>query len=171
MISSGKWFDRKFTFSLGIEHYPPLVERLRGTPARIEDRIAGVPPEKLTTKNGDGWSIQETIGHLMLLESLWFGRVEDLMNGLAQLRPVDLTNKRTEDAHFNAQQIEDIVRSFRSERMKLVSLLESLNEEQVLASALHPRLQQPMRTLDLVYFIAEHDDHHMALITRMLARE
>jgi uncharacterized damage-inducible protein DinB len=168
MISSGKWFDRKFAFQLGVEHYPLLVERLRGTPARIEDRIAGVPAETLTRKDDDGWSIQESIGHLMLLESMWYGRVEDLMNGLDELRPVDLTNRRTEDAGFNKQSIDEIARSFRTERMKLVALLESLNEEQVLTSALHPRLQQPMRTLDLVYFIAEHDDHHMATITGML---
>ncbi len=27
-------------------------------------------------------------------------------------------------------------------------------------SARHPRLMQPMRMIDLLYFVAEHDDHH-----------
>jgi len=37
-------------------------------------------------------------------------------------------------------------------------------------SALHPRLQTPMRLIDHLFFIAEHDDHHLAKIG-MLLRE
>jgi hypothetical protein len=29
---------------------------------------------------------------------------------------------------------------------------------------LHPRLKQPMRLVDHLYFAAEHDDHHLARI-------
>jgi hypothetical protein len=29
---------------------------------------------------------------------------------------------------------------------------------------LHPRLKQPMRLVDHLYFVAEHDDHHLAHI-------
>jgi len=29
---------------------------------------------------------------------------------------------------------------------------------------LHPRLQQPLRLVDHLYFVAEHDDHHLAKI-------
>lgn len=35
-----KWFDRKFTFDLPASMYPNVVERLRGTPARLEDIVA-----------------------------------------------------------------------------------------------------------------------------------
>jgi hypothetical protein len=35
-------------------------------------------------------------------------------------------------------------------------------------TALHPRLNVPMRVLDWAYFIAEHDDHHLAQITVLL---
>jgi|SRR5271169_3406603 len=41
--------------------------------------------------------------------------------------------------------------------------LEVLTEDEVARTALHPRLQQPMRLLDWAYFVAEHDDHHLAL--------
>jgi hypothetical protein len=29
---------------------------------------------------------------------------------------------------------------------------------------LHPRLKMPMRLVDHLFFVAEHDDHHLAII-------
>jgi len=29
-------------------------------------------------------------------------------------------------------------------------------------STLHPRLRQPMRMVDLAYFLSDHDDYHLA---------
>jgi hypothetical protein len=34
-------------------------------------------------------------------------------------------------------------------------------------SALHPRLKQPMRAIDLCLFVAEHDDHHLARVAEL----
>jgi len=36
--------------------------------------------------------------------------------------------------------------------------------------SVHPRLQQPMRLVDSLYFVAEHDDHHIAKISGLLRR-
>lgn len=33
---------------------------------------------------------------------------------------------------------------------------------------LHPRLKKPMRLVDHLYFVAEHDDHHLAFIWELL---
>lgn len=168
MISSGRWFERKFAFDLGLENFPLIVERLRGTPVRLEDRIKGVTKEKLTERMDGRWSIQENIGHLLTAEPLWLGRVEDLLSGTKELRPADLSNKSTDDSDYNSRPIGEILSAFRTARSGLVYLLDGLSEEQVLRSALHPRLKKPMRTLDLAYFVAEHDDHHLARITNML---
>lgn len=168
MISSGKWFDRKFTFDLSMERYPLIVERLRGTPARIEERVKGLSTEQLTRRINDAWSIQENIGHLLTAEPLWFGRLDDILNGRKELRPADLSNAATFQADYNSWLIDKVAESFRAARHKFVSRLETLNEQEVLLTALHPRLKQPMRTLDLVYFVAEHDDHHLAIISRLI---
>ena len=32
----------------------------------------------------------------------------------------------------------------------------------------HPRLDQEMRFVDSLYFVAEHDDHHLARISEIL---
>ncbi|MBC8367786.1 hypothetical protein H8E52_10280 [bacterium] len=35
-------------------------------------------------------------------------------------------------------------------------------------TALHPRLKTPMRACDMLYFMAEHDDHHLARISEII---
>jgi uncharacterized damage-inducible protein DinB len=167
-ISKRRWFDRKFSFDLEIRAFPLIVERLRGTPARIEARIADLAPEQLTWKLESSWSIQENIGHLADLEPLWAGRLDDILSGAEGLRAADLSNELTHNADHNSRGIEEIIRTFRKYREELVVRLDSLDETEVSLSALHPRLRQPMRTLDMAYFVAEHDDHHMARVSEIL---
>ena len=62
------------------------------------------------------------------------------------------------------------LREFRTRRAELVSRVESLGDEQLAITALHPRLDQPMTVVDLAFFVAEHDDHHLAALTELLAR-
>ncbi len=169
MFLKQKWFDRKFTFEFSVDLFPHMVERLRCTPARIEERIRDLSVEQFTKRANDSWSIQENIGHLMDLEPLWLGRLDDFMAGAKKLRPADLKNTATHSANHNSKPITEILRSFRELRGSFVSHLDNFNEAEVLISALHPRLQQPMRTLDLAYFVAEHDDHHLARITELLS--
>jgi hypothetical protein len=35
-------------------------------------------------------------------------------------------------------------------------------------SLLHPRLKEPMRLVDHLFFVAEHDDHHLAWIWKLI---
>jgi uncharacterized damage-inducible protein DinB len=35
-------------------------------------------------------------------------------------------------------------------------------------TAFHPRLRQLMTVADLLFFVAEHDDHHLASITQLI---
>ena len=117
-----------------------------------------------------GWSIQEHVGHLADLEGLWLGRLDDFEAGLATLRPADLENRATWDAEHNARAVGDLLEEFRTQRAELVSRVESMDDEQLATTALHPRLDQPMTVIDLAFFVAEHDDHHLAAITELLSR-
>lgn len=167
MIAEYPWFERLFTFDLPVWMYPNVVERLRGTPARLEELVASLNTSVLTRRDGEDWSIQENAGHLWDMELLWFGRLDDVLNGQKTLRVADLTNRKTYDANHNANLLANILAAFRRERLELVRRLDELNEAQVQQTALHPRLQQPMRVLDHAFFMAEHDDHHLAQITRL----
>jgi hypothetical protein len=50
----------------------------------------------------------------------------------------------------------------------LVRKLDALREEEVGISAVHPRLQTSIRIIDWIYFVAEHDDHHLATARRAI---
>jgi uncharacterized damage-inducible protein DinB len=163
-----QWFERKFDFSFPVELYPEIMERLRGTPARIEERVKDLPPALLTRREGDRWSIQENIGHLLDLDELFAGRFEDFGRGSEKLRAADLLNQKTHQAQHNGQPLEGILREFRRGRLALVGRLESAPPDYFRRTALHPRLDSPMRVTDLLYFVAEHDDHHLARISEIL---
>ncbi|MFQ5636866.1 MAG: DinB family protein [bacterium] len=141
---------------------------MRGTPARVEERVEGLLKEQLTKIVSETWSIQENIGHLADLEPLWLGRLDDLLSGASELREADLTNAATHNANHNSKPIAEIIGTFRELRQTFVARLDKLSEVEVLLAALHPRLKRPMRTIDLVYFVAEHDDHHLAQMTKLL---
>ena len=162
------WFDRSFELGLPLGAFPDVLERVRGTPARLEDRVGSLEPEKLVVEVRGAWSIQANVGHLLDLEELWSGRLEELLGGNKQLRGADLENRKTHEAKHNRRSIEELLKEFRSTRMATVARLESLSDEDLGRQALHPRLGQPMSAVDLFFFVAEHDDHHLARITEIL---
>ncbi|MGH7551441.1 MAG: DinB family protein [Longimicrobiales bacterium] len=164
-----KWFDRSFTFDLPIAAFPTVLERVRGTPARLEELIASIPFELWTAEPLDGWSIQEHVGHLSDLDELHEARLEDYDARAERLRPADLQNRKTEEAGHNRAAMEELLARFRAGRAAFVARLDGMNETQIARTALHPRLEQPMRVIDMAVFVADHDDHHMARI-RELAR-
>ncbi len=164
MIPVSPWFGRRFAFAMAIEQYPTLSIRLRGAPARLEELIRDVPHARLTRQTGGKWSPQEHAGHLLDLESLWLARVEDFRSDRDTLTVADLSNRKTDEANHNGRNIVDIVNAFRAARVPLVDYVDTFTPDLLARSRLHPRLQQPMRLVDHLYFVAEHDDHHLATI-------
>lgn len=167
-MKSTKWFDRKFAFDSQQNIFPSIIERLRGTPARLEEKCRAIPAEYLELKPDGTWSIKENIGHLADLEPLWQGRLEDFIIGEKELRPTDLANRKTDEANHNAKSLEQLLADFRKIRMQTVTMIENLDDEIIFRTALHPRLKTPMRAMDSFLFVAEHDDHHLARITELV---
>jgi uncharacterized damage-inducible protein DinB len=163
------WFERKFSFDFPVEIYPDVIERFRGAPARVEERVRGVPREVLVRREREGtWSIQENVGHLLDLEALWERRLEDFLAGKTDLAVADLTNRATHEAGHNDREIGEILAAFRERRMRQVAVLEGLGAEEFGRVAVHPRLKQPMRLVDAVTFVCAHDDYHLARIGELL---
>jgi len=162
------WFDRKFALGLPAEAFPDLMERVRGTPARLEERVRGLDRDALVRRTGDAWSIQENVGHLGDLEPLWAGRLDDFLSGLEQLRPADLQNRATHEALHNEASMGALLAAFRARRFETVARMEALSLRDLTRAALHPRLAQPMTIVDHFFFVAEHDDHHLAAIGELI---
>ena len=161
------WFEREFDFTFPIEQYPNLCVRLRGTPARLEEILRGVSRDVLIRKPGDKWSAQEHAGHLLDLEPLWTARVEDFLRGGDTLTAADLSNRKTHEANHNARDVGDIAGEFRASRSRLLERVDALPSDAFARTMVHPRLKQPMRLVDHLYFVSEHDDHHLAVIWQL----
>jgi hypothetical protein len=170
MITPMRWFDRSFTFDLPLGVFPSVLERLRGTPARAAELVAGVPAQVLTRRTDGKWSVQEHIAHLSDLGALDDKRLTDYLAGASDLSPADLQNRATETADHNRQPIAAVLERLRAGRMDLVRRMDALTEEQIGHTAIHPRLKQPMRLMDWAIFVAEHDDHHLAHVHQALAK-
>jgi len=162
------WFERKFEFTFPVELHPNLCGRLRGTPARLEETIRGASRELLTRKPEGKWSAQEHAGHLQDLEPLWMARVDDYLAGGSELTVADLKNRKTHEANHNARPTDEILKEFRDARVQLLKRAETIDPALFARAMLHPRLKQPMRLVDHLYFVAEHDDHHLASIWELL---
>jgi uncharacterized damage-inducible protein DinB len=170
MIDRVKWVDRKFDFDFPVALAAELLERLRGLPARLAERVEELPATLLKKRDGDKWSVQEHAGHLMDVEQLFLGRLDDYDDGLANLRPAEMTGRKTFEAHHNEADIRDILLGVREERGKLVSRLDRLDAAGFARVAHHPRLNKPMRVCDMMLFEATHDDYHMVDITRLIRK-
>ena len=162
------WFERKFAFSFPVELWPNVCARLRGTPARLEEALRGRSHEILIRKADGKWSAQEQAGHLLDLEALWLARVEDYVAGSEQLTVADLRNRKTDEANHNGRPLEQILAEFRSARERLLKSVDELDPTLFARTIPHPRLKTPMRLVDHLYYVAEHDDHHLARIWELV---
>jgi hypothetical protein len=84
------------------------------------------------------------------------------------LAAADMSNRKTNEADHNAKDIRELLVEFRADRANLVARFEGLAESDWSKSALHPRLQQPMRIVDIAYFDTEHDDYHLGRIGELI---
>ena len=162
-----RWMDRSFQFTTPVEAFGTVLERLRGTPARLDEKLRPLSPAVLTRRDGEAWSMQEHLGHLLDLDDLHLGRLDDFQAGAATLRAADMQNKKTQEAEHNRREAKHLLQDFRRERRRFVERLEALSPDELARSAVHPRLGQPMRVVDMAWFVAEHDDHHLARMTEL----
>jgi hypothetical protein len=163
-----KWIDRKFNFDFPAGIMPSVLERLRGTHARLNEIAASLSETQLKFKLNGKWSIQEHIGHLSDLDDLHDGRIDDFLARKQTLRPADMTNAKTNESKHNERKVEDLLREFHDKREHFVERLMNLDDETLNFKSIHPRLQVLMKPVDMGYFTAEHDDHHLASIREIM---
>ena len=162
-----KWTERKFAFDFPAGIYPEMIERLRGVPARLDEHVRNLSPDVLTMRHDGRWSIQENAGHLLDLEKLVWQRIDQYVAGADVLHAADMSNRKTYEADHNKADIFRLTLAFRAARMSTLARLNDLDDELFARRAIHPRLNMPMRLVDLLFFTAEHDDYHLTRIAEL----
>jgi hypothetical protein len=163
-----KWTERKFTFDFPEGWMPNILERLAGTQARLYEMTRNISAAQAALKAGNKWSMKENIGHLTDLEDLHEGRIDDFRERKTTLRAADMSNKKTVEAGHNAKSVDQLINEFGVRREQFIKRLLLLDDATQQFKSLHPRLQIMMRPVDVAYFTAEHDDHHLADIRVIL---
>ncbi|MFT5820462.1 MAG: putative damage-inducible protein DinB [Crocinitomix sp.] len=164
MIKRQAWIDHKFSSNHGTGWQQNIRTRIGDTTMRLAYHTANMNEHELSVKLDGAWSIKEHIGHLADLESLWKARFTQFENQLPELVAADMSNQKTKQATHNELTLRDLLEQFNIERTKLLNYFDSLSESTLEHKALHPRLAVIMQPVDLLHFIAEHDDHHLTTI-------
>jgi uncharacterized damage-inducible protein DinB len=158
---STPWIERTFNFDFPASLYLNVLARFRGTPARLEDAVCGLTRQRVIARLEGKWSIQENAGHLLDEERLFRRRLDEFLAGAQTLTPAAYLHRQLA---YNDGEMQDILKAFRAAREQQVRRLIRLRPDDFSRSAWHARLNVRMRLVDHLYFIAEHDDHHLARI-------
>lgn len=159
-----KWFERQFTFGLPAAMLPFYLDRLEGTIYRLEARVKGVPDALLSKQHDGKWSIKQNIGHLAEVDEVSTKRIDEMVEGVSTLSPAVFEPR----GDYNAQPVGDVLHFFRDTRLKNLARYDAIREEDLAKASLHPRLRVKMTPIDLAWFDAEHDDHHLVTIHEIL---
>ncbi len=157
------WFDRKMTFGLPPEMLPFYLERLSGTAVRIEQKVKALDDKFICERFDNKWSIKQHIGHLAEVDKINNKRIDEMIAGAAVLSAAVF-----EPQDYNPWPVEKVIAYFREGREKNIAKYTSLPETDLSKSSLHPRLKIQTNPIDLAWFDAEHDDHHLVKINEII---
>ncbi len=96
-------------------------------------------------------------------------RFQQFEDGLTELVAADMSNKKTQTASHNDQSVDNLIQEFSIKRKELIAFFKSLNPKTHHHRSFHPRIKAYMKPVDLLFFIAEHDDHHLTDISEIIA--
>ena len=155
------WFERKFQFGMPAGMLPFFLERLEGTIVRLEKKVSGESDTVLTHQPEGKWSIKQHIGHLAEVDEIVLRRIDEMLNGISPLSPAVFEPGQD----YNSQPVGQVLGYFAKSRMANLRKYRTLSETDCAKSSLHPRLKLMMNPVDLAFFDAEHDDHHLVRIS------
>lgn len=162
------WLNRTFAFGLPQDSFGALYGRLREAPVRFTQTLKDATEESCALRPDGKWSVKENIGHLLVLETLWQQRFGEIAAGRPEMIPADLSNTATHEGGFNKHQLAFLTDAFTRTREQSLGILRSIQPAAMANKSVHPRLQQEMSITDMMYFVAEHDDHHLTTISNIL---
>ena len=160
-----EWFEREFKFGLPAGMLPFYIERLKGTITRIESKVIGIPEEILSHQLDGKWSVKQNIGHLAEVDEIAIKRINEMIAGVPTMSPAVFEPRQD----YNKQSVYEVIAYFLRNRTKNIDRYHTLTLEEIGKSSLHPRLKVAMTPVDLAWFDAEHDDHHLVRMNEIIS--
>ncbi|HEX6334803.1 MAG TPA: DinB family protein [Flavisolibacter sp.] len=169
MIAQTPWIERTFRFDFPVGLFPVIFSRLEGSLFRLQ-RLLLDADDVFCSNRTTGWSVKEHVGHLYDMEELWWKRLQDFRDRKAVLSAADMANAKTESAFHNRKSLDQLLQQFIAERQRMLETIYGFNMHDLEQVSQHPRLGQPMRLVDSLFFVAEHDDHHITRVSTILRK-
>jgi len=167
MIERQKWVDHEFNLGIHVGWKKNVLSRVQDAGIRIAHHCYNLSDEQLSASINEAWSIKQHIGHLIDLEAIHTQRLQEFASFKRILTMADMSNAKTNQADHNDQTLFTLLEQFERERKQFIEVFESLSDGVQKHKALHPRIKVLMRPIDLLFFVAEHDDHHIVSMNRL----
>jgi len=158
------WFERNMVFGKPKEMLPYFLERLDGTIVRIQSKVKGVSETSLAKQLDSKWSVKQNVGHLADVEEIGNKRIQEIISGISPMSPAVVEPK----LDYNNIPMSEIIERLAKFRNENIVKYQSLSEADLDKTSLHPRFKVLMTPVDLAWFKAEHDDHHLVKINFIL---
>jgi len=162
-----KWTNHTFKLGIDIGWTANVLSRIEDSALRIKSCCAQLSDAKLSLSNNGEWSIKQHVGHLIDLEELHQFRLRQFQSFPEVLKAADMSNQQTDMANHNDRTIGELTNEFDQKRKAIIQEYLELEDKVQQHQALHPRIKELMRPVDLMFFFAEHDDHHIASIKEL----
>lgn len=160
-----EWFERRFISGFPKGMLPFHLERLEGTLSRIKNKIQGIHEDLLSSRLNEKWSIKQNIGHLAEVDEIGLIRIDEIRKSLPSMSPAVFALKQD----YNSKTVEEVIDYFKKNRLANLEKYKSLLDQELENASLHPRLKIQMTPVDLAWFEAEHDDHHLVRINEIIS--
>ena len=162
------WSQRTFDYGRSLDELPVLLERVQGTAARLSQLLARQPADKLLLRSDGKWSAMEHLGHLLTLQDRFAPRVDDFEQRRPKLCDISLHDQEPLIRVHRTRMLGNVLEEFRTKRVAFANRVEHLQRRSLEHVAYHPCQERKMRPVDMLLWIAEHDDHHLASLRTLL---
>jgi len=158
------WFERNMVFGKPKEMLPYFLERLDGTIVRLQSKVKGVSDKVLSGQANGKWSVKQNIGHLADVDEIGSKRIQEIISGISPMSPAVVEPK----LDYSNMPIDEVINRFAKFRNENILRFQNLPDVDLAKTSLHPRFKVLMTPVDLAWFKAEHDDHHLVKINFIL---
>ena len=144
------------------------LRTLRKTPVLLDALLEDVTQEQAEALHDGDWNAIFVVSHMRDFEAITAQRVRDLLSRPNPTFAVVSNDELIRDHNYAAADLRQVMGEIARLRRELITLLESLADEQWLLAGVHPS-QGPATLLDVAINAGLHDVDHLEQIVRCLA--
>lgn len=140
----------------------PLIDHLSRQKSILLKMFKEMTDDQASFRYAEGkWSVKQGIGHMIDTEQIFCYRAISFARGEKQSLPGYDQDAYVENGRFDELSVEQLIRRYDATRELTLSLIDSLNEEELTKSGLANN--NPVSVRAIFWIIAGHENHHIRI--------